>query len=152
MELEAAIELAIRVHRGQVDKLGDPYILHVLAVMLAVPPWLRVAAVLHDVIEDGGILPKQLTEHGVLPEDVALILALTHRKYEPYPEYLERVVAAGPNAVQIKLADAEHNVSRLEAIREVEVRDRLRRKYGPAILRLRLAMKQFASKKGGANA
>jgi len=51
--LEKAISLAVTAHEGQVDKGGNPYILHPLRVMLS----LRTAeemivAVLHDVVED----------------------------------------------------------------------------------------------------
>ena len=34
--LERAINIAADAHKGQVDKAGDPYILHPLIVMLAV--------------------------------------------------------------------------------------------------------------------
>ena len=32
-QLEIAIELAIKYHKGQIDKGGNPYILHPLEVM-----------------------------------------------------------------------------------------------------------------------
>ena len=33
--LERAIRLAVKVHKGQKDRAGKPYILHVLRVMMA---------------------------------------------------------------------------------------------------------------------
>ena len=49
--IERAIEIAVKVHRGQTDKAGAPYILHPLRVMMrmqtenemtaAVLPWSR---------------------------------------------------------------------------------------------------------------
>ena len=46
--LEKAIELAARHHAGQVDKGGIPYILHPLAVMMAVEgERAKIVAVLH---------------------------------------------------------------------------------------------------------
>ena len=49
--LEAAISLAVRTHQGQVDKAGQPYILHVLRVMFSVSSELeQIVAVLHDVM------------------------------------------------------------------------------------------------------
>ena len=54
--LTDAIMLACAAHRGQVDKAGAPYILHSLRVMLAVTGEdQRIAAVLHDVVEDCGV-------------------------------------------------------------------------------------------------
>lgn len=61
--LDQAIKLAVEVHEGQVDKGGNPYILHPLRVMCAVEKEFRkstglyredflCAAVCHDVIED----------------------------------------------------------------------------------------------------
>ncbi len=49
----SAIEIAVRAHGGQVDKGGQPYILHPLRLMFAVDgPIAQQAAVLHDVVED----------------------------------------------------------------------------------------------------
>jgi len=50
--LEKAIKIAIEAHSGQVDKGGNPYILHPFRVMLNVSDKAKVAAVLHDVVED----------------------------------------------------------------------------------------------------
>lgn len=48
--LERAIEISAAAHAGQVDKAGQPYILHPLRAMLRVStPEERMAAVLHDV-------------------------------------------------------------------------------------------------------
>ena len=49
--LERAIAIAAAAHAGQVDKAGQPYILHPLRVMLRVhTPEERMAAVLNDVV------------------------------------------------------------------------------------------------------
>jgi (p)ppGpp synthase/HD superfamily hydrolase len=70
--LERAIEIAVKVHAGQMDKGGAPYILHPLRVMLAVRSQeARMAAVLHDVVEDshGNVTIEQLRAEG-FPEAV----------------------------------------------------------------------------------
>ena len=52
-QLEIAIELAIKYHKGQIDKGGNPYILHPLEVMNNVDRMeSKIVAVLHDIIED----------------------------------------------------------------------------------------------------
>ena len=51
MDLERAIEITARAHRGQRDKAGEPFILHPLRVMLACSTGPgRIVAVLHDVV------------------------------------------------------------------------------------------------------
>ena len=45
--------MAAQAHAGQVDKAGQPYILHPLRVMMSVADYdAKIVAVLHDVIED----------------------------------------------------------------------------------------------------
>ncbi len=53
MNLEKAIKIAVEAHTGQVDKSGNPYILHPLRVMLSLNTEEgRIVGVLHDVVED----------------------------------------------------------------------------------------------------
>ena len=55
-KIETAIAVALGAHRGQKDKAGAPYILHPLRLMLQMETEDEMlAAVLHDVIEDGGL-------------------------------------------------------------------------------------------------
>lgn len=104
MDLSEAIKLAATVHANQVDKNGEPYILHPLRVMLAQAGEVeRVAAVLHDVVEDGDIL-------ALFGEDVhAAVFALTRQEGEDYFDYVQR---AGVNPVSraVKLADLRDNL------------------------------------------
>ena len=65
MQLETAIEIAARAHRGQVDKAGQRYILHPLRLMLAAASHdERVVAVLHDVVEDSACTVAHLRDAG----------------------------------------------------------------------------------------
>ena len=53
MNLQRAIEIAVEAHRNDVDKGGNPYILHPLRLMMQMhTDEERMVAVLHDVIED----------------------------------------------------------------------------------------------------
>ena len=50
--LEQAIAFAAAAHAGQVDKAGQPYVLHVLRVMLRVEGYERqLAALGHDLLD-----------------------------------------------------------------------------------------------------
>ena len=73
--LERAIEIAVRVHAGQLYPVRDgesgPYALHLFRVMLTVEGWeARSAAVLHDVIEDTPVTAAELGEEGIPPQVV----------------------------------------------------------------------------------
>ncbi len=63
--IEKAIEIAARAHAGQRDKAGAPYIFHPLRLMLAVRgDEVRMAAVLHDVVEDTPLTFEDLLSEG----------------------------------------------------------------------------------------
>jgi guanosine-3',5'-bis(diphosphate) 3'-pyrophosphohydrolase len=129
MTLEDAIILAADRHRGQRDKGDEPYILHPLRVALRLrTDHERLAAVLHDVVEDTGVTADDLRERGLDEAVVAAIEALTKRDGENYATFIERV-AANPIARTVKLAD------RLAQL-PPEEQQRLRDKYEPARERL----------------
>ncbi len=137
--LEKAIVIAIEAHRGQTDKAGAPYILHPLRVMLAVSgDEARLAAVLHDVLEDSDWTTEALRACG-LPEAVLAALdCLTHRDGEPYEGFIARV-AANPIARQVKLADLEDNMDlrRLDQVtpQDVQRLERYHRAWATLVCR-----------------
>ncbi len=109
-ELERAIEIAARAHAGQVDKANQPYILHPLRVMLAVTgEFERMAAVLHDVVEDTPITLDDLRAEGVPEPVVEAVAALTKSKGEGRLAAAKRA-AANPIARVVKLADVADNM------------------------------------------
>ena len=108
--LERAIELAAAAHAGQVDKAGQPSILHPLRVMLRVSTEdERIAAVLHDVVEDTNVTLEQLVAEGFHLTVVAAVKALTKRPGESRMEAASRAVL-DPVARTVKLADNAENM------------------------------------------
>jgi guanosine-3',5'-bis(diphosphate) 3'-pyrophosphohydrolase len=108
--LERAIAIAAQAHAGKPDKAGAPYILHPLRVMLAVQDEAaRIAAVLHDVVEDSTWTLDQLTAEGFAPDVVAAVDALTKRKGESYEDFVRRA-GRHPIAHRVKLADIADNM------------------------------------------
>jgi GTP diphosphokinase / guanosine-3',5'-bis(diphosphate) 3'-diphosphatase len=108
--LERAIEIASAAHAGQLDKAGQPYILHPLRVMLRVAgKHERMAAVLHDVVEDTPVTLERLTQEGFPPEVVAAVQALTKNPGESRLAAAARA-AANPIARTVKLADNAENM------------------------------------------
>ena len=115
--LERAIALAAEYHAGQTDKGGQPYILHPLRVMAAVSGIEhKMAAVLHDIVEDTPVTFEMLRQEGFSEAVVEALRALTKRKGETRIQAAHRA-AANPIAKTVKLADLADNMdlSRLNA-------------------------------------
>jgi len=127
--LSQALAIAARVHSRQRDKAGAEYILHPLRVMSRVGTDVeRIAAVLHDVVEDGpGWTSARLRREGFSDEVVGAVDALTKREGEDYADFVRRA-GAHPVARRVKLADLEDNmdVRRLGAVTDKDV-ERLRK-------------------------
>ena len=108
--IERAIELAAQAHAGQRDKGGQPYILHPLRVMMAVTTDAeRIAAVLHDIVEDTSITFDDLVAEGFADDIVEAIRALTKFKGETREQAAKRIVC-DPIARAVKLADIADNM------------------------------------------
>jgi len=108
--LERAIALAAEKHAGQLDKAKAPYILHPIRVMLGVETLEeKMAAVLHDVVEDTDVTLADLAAEGFSPAVVRAVDALTRRKGEDYMDFVRRA-GADPVARQVKLADLADNM------------------------------------------
>ncbi|QFZ17266.1 HD domain-containing protein [Saccharothrix syringae] len=132
--VDDAIRIARDAHAGQVDKSGHPYIGHPLRVMAGVSgDHARMAAVLHDVVEDTSVTADDLLAAGCPAAVVRTVLALSHRDGEAQEDYLARV-RADPVAVEVKRADIADNTSPPRmALLDQATRDRLRAKYARAL-------------------
>lgn len=121
--LERAIEIAASAHAGQRDKGGAPYILHPLRVMMRVTTENeRIAAVLHDVVEDTGGTLEQLQSEGFEQVVLDAVAALTKKPGESRLEAAARA-RANPIARAVKLADNADNMDfeRIGALSEKDV-------------------------------
>ena len=108
--LEKAITIAAEAHTGQIDKAGQPYILHPLRVMLHMTrPEERIVAVLHDVIEDTTLTADDLRSEGFSPQIIEAILALTKTGHESRIDAAKRATL-NPIARIVKIADVRDNM------------------------------------------
>lgn len=111
MSLDYAIELAAKGHAGQKDKAGQPYILHVLRVMLAMnTDEERIVAALHDLVEDTHFSLSQLRQLGFSPEIVSAVDILTRQEGQSYEGYIARI-SRHALATRVKLADLQDNMN-----------------------------------------
>lgn len=109
-QLDKAILFAIALHMDQLDKNGENYILHPLAVMMAVDTIeQKIVAVLHDILEDTAMTADRLREFRFSEEIVEAICILTREKDMPYMQYIEKVKSNELSRV-VKLADLQHNM------------------------------------------
>lgn len=142
--IEKALEIAQRAHQLQLDKSGEPYILHPLRVMQNLwAPGLATnqegrykamaAALLHDVLEDTQFTAKELLENGIPEEVVIAIQYLTHYPYMSYEYYIKKV-CTNPIALAVKKADIQDNTrpDRL-ALLPKQTQARLNKKYQQAL-------------------
>jgi (p)ppGpp synthase/HD superfamily hydrolase len=121
-DIEEAIRIAVEAHRGQKDKAGAPYILHPLRMMFRLQTDAeRMAAVLHDVVEDTPWTLDALRARGFADDVIDAVDHLTRRDGESYDEFAERA-GRHPVARRVKIADLEDNMD-LRRIGEVTEKD-----------------------------
>ena len=112
--LEDIIRIALCAHSGQKDMVGNPAILHVLAVgLMGRTDEERKAGLLHDVVEDSELGIEDLRERGVEEAVLEAVDLLTHREGTSYEDYVRGIVLSGNRtAIQVKLNDLHHNLRR----------------------------------------
>ena len=111
--LEDAILLAVKAHKGQVDKREEPYILHPLAVMLEGKNEKEsIVGVLHDVLEDTKVTVVGLRTRGYSKEILDALEILTKRPEEKgdYFSFIGRIIKSGNELARVvKIRDIENN-------------------------------------------
>ncbi len=140
--LAKAIRIAAVVHENQLDRGGQAYMLHPIRVMMRVEGEdAKIAAALHDVVEDSDWTLDMLRSEGFSEEIVAAVDALSRRvddkgKKEKYEAFVLRA-CANPIARKVKEADLLDNMD-MTRLPEVGP-DELKRlaKYHRALVTLR---------------
>jgi (p)ppGpp synthase/HD superfamily hydrolase len=131
-DVETAKSWAERLHQGQVDKAGQPYIGHPARVAGRLETKeAQVVGWLHDTVEDTEVTLSTI-ESQFGSETAAAVDAVSRREGEAWSDYLDRV-AANPIARQVKISDLIDN-SNLGRIPHVTLRDVERQaKYNRAL-------------------
>ena len=137
--LSKAIETAAKAHSGQLDKGGNPYILHPLRVMMnfceSESEAVKICAVLHDVAEDTDITLDDLRAEGFSVEVIDALDCLTKRDGENYDEFIGRILI-NEIACKVKNGDLADNMD-LTRIANPTEKDRQRvKKYRDAADRI----------------
>lgn len=133
LELDHAIDVASKAHKGQKRKSGEPYIIHPLAVAGTLVEWgmdidTVLAGVLHDTVEDTDMTLENI--EALFGKDVAILVdgvtkvSQARSGMQDLTEYLPQtkdnlsklLIAIGQDVrvIIIKLADRLHNLQTLQ--------------------------------------
>ena len=118
--LVKAIQIAVSAHKEQVDKSGQPYILHLIRVMDAgETEQEKICGVLHDLVEDTDWTFEKLKKEGFSEEIISALKCVTKQENEDYDVFINRI-KANPLAIKVKLNDLRDNmdITRLVYITE----------------------------------
>ena len=121
--LEQAIAVAVEAHKGQVDKYGQPYILHPLRVMFRLESVVdKIVGILHDVVEDTEMTFADLRQMGYSEEVIEALAGVTRRSDETYAAFVLRS-RQHPISRRVKLADLEDNMDLRRLSSELSEKD-----------------------------
>lgn len=136
VNIDDAILIAAKAHAGQLDRDGNPVILHPLTVgLMGHTDEERVAGFLHDVVEDTDMTFEDLEEQGIPEGIISALKLLTHDKTLSYDEYLQRIIDShNPIALQVKFNDLQHNFERGKDHPDLQA------KHGPALEKIKAAV------------
>lgn len=137
MNIDKALKIAIKAHKGQVDKAGEPYILHPLRLMNQFTDNnLIIISLLHDVVEDSDYTFEDLKRAGFTPKILDTIDCLTKQDGEEYAQFINRVMT-NDLAIKVKIADIKDNLNISRLQKPLSTKDIARlQKYQVALLRL----------------
>lgn len=120
---EKAMQIAIKVHRGQLDKGGNDYINHPVRVeRRCTCQEDRLVALLHDTIEDGDITADYLLMQGFPREIVDAVLSVSRNKDEDYFDFILRC-KENPIGRVVKIFDLVDNmdITRLKELTHKDI-------------------------------
>ncbi len=117
--LEVSIRFAANAHAEQMDKTGDPYILHPMRIAMRMraarlPETYQVVAMLHDVVEDTQITLKEVTDTfgSLIYQPVEALTRRFKEDGEPAETYREYIVRCCENRIArvVKRYDVQDNM------------------------------------------
>ena len=114
----------LRQHHGQKDKAGKDYYLHPARVSKnCLDTDAKIAALLHDTVEDTGLTFEDLLQAKFPQSVVDGVDAVTRRDGESYAEFIERA-SCNKIGCEVKIRDLQDNmdITRLSNLTEKDLR------------------------------
>ena len=123
--IDIALRIATTAHAGQLDRDGNPVILHPLTVgLMGKTDEEKITGFLHDVVEDSAYTFDYLIKEGIPME-----------KGTDYYDYVQSIIESGnPIALHVKYNDLQHNYARGKAYPD------LQKKHGKALEMVKAAI------------
>jgi (p)ppGpp synthase/HD superfamily hydrolase len=114
-KLDDSFFIAAVLFSEMADKVGLPYMGHLVRVFEGLPAWCsdeaRHAAILHDVFEDTRITADDLKRSNYPDRVIFLVQALTRKPGTTYADYIQSIKDSGDRElIAIKLADIADNL------------------------------------------
>ena len=133
------VEIAsMAAHLGQMRRSGEEYVTHPFAVAALIKKYypgnsvLYNTALLHDALEDAidnnnvedeaelyAIISDAVATDEEASQVISLVISLTKNPGEDYKSYM-RLLYDNPQALKVKLADMEHNLSANPSERQIQ--------------------------------
>ena len=112
--IELCLHIACDAHKGQIDKVGLPVILHPIHVGEMGETTEEICVgFLHDTIEDTDMTYDKLLALGVRENIAKSVQILTHKESVPYFDYIQSIIDSHDNvAIKVKKKDLTHNKHR----------------------------------------
>jgi (p)ppGpp synthase/HD superfamily hydrolase len=137
-EYEKALRIATKAHEGQKRFTGEDYVEHPIAVSgYCKTERAKIAAILHDVVEDTDVTLEDLSEAGFADDIVRAVDCISKRIGEEKKDYFARV-ASDDIATEVKFADMRHNGSTWPADWPEEDAENILKKYSKRAKKLLL--------------
>lgn len=114
--IELCLDIACRAHKGQIDKVGLPVIMHPIEVgNMGETDEEICVGYLHDTIEDTDMTCEKLLSLGVSKDIVDSVRILTHEDSVPYFDYIQSIIdSQDKTAIHVKTNDLRHNLGRAQ--------------------------------------
>lgn len=119
------MRIAVKAHKGQTDKYGNPFILHPMRVMaMGRTEDEKIVGILHDVVEDTEWTFDDLRKEGFSERVIAALDCVTKRSDdEDYDDFVART-RTNALAIRVKLNDLTDNmdIRRMGEVREKDIK------------------------------
>ena len=127
-----ALLLVSDLFQDKKDKAGFPYINHLIRVSVKLDTEeLRIAGLLHDVLEDTLITKDDLRELGFSNRVISIIEGVTNKVGENYNDKIKRIIDNGDmDVIKLKYSDMSDNANKKRLAKlSIITRNRLINKY-----------------------
>ena len=127
-----ALLLVSDLFQDKKDKAGFPYINHLIRVSVKLDTEeLRIAGLLHDILEDTSITRDDLRELGFSNRIISIIEGVTNKVGENYNDKIKRIIDNGDiDVIKLKHSDMSDNADKKRLAKlSIITRNRLINKY-----------------------